>query len=69
MTTVAILDIEGMTCNDCVQTVEKLLLAHQKILKAKASLEENKVHLEVEDDFDFTEAMEIIEEAGFDVVS
>lgn len=41
-----ILDVEGMTCNHCVQTVEKALTKLPGIERSLVDLEKGQVHIE-----------------------
>lgn len=61
------LQIEGMTCNGCVKSINQALSTLEGIIRADVSLEEKKAHVA----FDETKIqadriIEAVEDAGFD---
>ncbi len=62
------LEVEGMSCNHCVQAVEGAL---QEIgAKGKVNLEAKSVDIEYDaDQVDIMKLTDVIEEQGYDVIS
>jgi len=60
-----ILTIEGMTCNHCVQTVQRALSAVPGVQKAEVDLAQQKAFIEFEDPLDLPAAIKAVEEEGY----
>lgn len=64
-----ILDVQGMTCNHCVQSVEKAVGSLDGVADVKVALAEGKVEVQVTDaNMTASKIAECIEEQGFSVV-
>lgn len=59
--------IEGMQCNHCKMTVEKVLNAIEGVIKTEVNLENKSATIESTKEIDNSTIKEIIEEAGFEV--
>ena len=59
--------IEGMQCNHCKMTVEKVLNALEGVIKVEVNLENKSAIIESENEIDDAKIKEVIEEAGFEV--
>ena len=59
--------IEGMQCNHCKMTVEKVLMALNDVIKVEVNLENKSAIIESENEIDDAKITEVIEEAGFEV--
>lgn len=61
--------IEGMQCNHCKMTVEKVLGAIDGVTKVEVNLEKKNAVIESSKEIDNSKIEEVIKEAGFEVVS
>ena len=59
--------IEGMQCNHCKMTVEKVLTALNDVIKVEVNLENKSAIVESKNEIDDAKIKEVIEEAGFEV--
>ncbi len=59
--------IEGMQCNHCKMTVEKVLGALEGVTKVEVSLENKNAIIESSKEIDNNKIEEVIKEAGFTV--
>lgn len=65
----AVLKVEGMSCNHCVQTVEKALGKLTGVEKVKVELADKKVSVDYAEGQVTVDALKsAIEEQGYDVV-
>lgn len=64
-----IISINGMQCNHCKMTVEKVLNTLEEVLSVTVNLEEKTAVIEITKDIDNNKIKEIIEEAGFEVAN
>ncbi|WP_438432744.1 copper chaperone CopZ [Gorillibacterium sp. sgz500922] len=65
----AVLKVEGMSCNHCVQTVEKALGKLSGVEKVKVELADKKVSVDYAEGQVTVDALKsAIEEQGYDVV-
>ncbi|WP_058304196.1 copper chaperone CopZ [Gorillibacterium timonense] len=64
-----VLNVEGMSCNHCVQAVEKALGKLSGVDKVKVELAEKKVSVDYEENQVTVDALKsAIEDQGYDVV-
>lgn len=61
------INIEGMQCNHCKMSVEKVLNSIEGITKVNVSLENKNAKIEANKEIDDNKIKEVIEEAGFKV--
>lgn len=61
------LNVEGMSCNHCVESVMNSLSKVNSISNLSVSLENNTVEFDSDENFDVQMIKNIIEEIGFDV--
>lgn len=59
--------IEGMQCNHCKMTVEKVLSAMEGVTNVEVSLENKTATIESTKEIDENQIKQLIEEAGFEV--
>ena len=64
-----IIKIEGMQCNHCKMTVEKVLGAIDGITKVEVSLENKTATIQMSKEVDDNIVKNVIKEAGFEVKS
>ena len=62
-----IVEIDGMQCNHCKMTVEKVLGALDGVIKAEVNLERKNAIIESEKEIDNNKIIDVITEAGFEV--
>ena len=62
------ISIEGMQCNHCKMTVEKVLGAIEGVTKVEVNLEKKNAVIESSKEIDNSKIEEVIKEAGFTVV-
>ena len=60
-----IITIEGMQCNHCKMTVEKVLGALEGVEKVDVNLESKTATIEISKEVEAAKIKEVIEEAGF----
>ncbi len=60
-----VLSIEGMTCNHCVQSVQKALSQLPGVSKVQVQLTPGKAILSSDQDLDIPEALKAVEEEGY----
>ncbi|TCT39556.1 heavy-metal-associated domain-containing protein [Martelella mediterranea] len=63
------LKIEGMGCAKCTEKVEKALAALDGVSDIKVSLEENAAHFTLSAPASRDQAVEAVEDSGYDVIS
>ncbi len=61
--------IEGMSCGHCVGRVEKALKEEEAVKNVLVNLDEKNAVIELQEEFSDDKLKEIIEDAGYDVVS
>jgi copper ion binding protein len=61
--------IEGMSCGHCVKRVESALNELEGVAQVVVKLEENKAVVELSSDVTDEVLIEVIDDAGYDVVS
>lgn len=61
--------IEGMSCNHCVMHVKNALNEIKGVHEVCVSLEDKNAIIEVEKEIESSKLREVIEDAGYDVVS
>lgn len=61
------IEIEGMQCNHCKMTVEKVLNSIEGVTNVEVSLENKTATLESTKEIDENQIKQLIEEAGFEV--
>lgn len=59
--------IEGMSCNHCKMTVEKVLKEIRGVEKVEVNLNKKEAIIESDRDIDERKIKEVIEEEGFEV--
>lgn len=60
-----VLSIEGMTCNHCVQSVQKALSQVPGVSKVQVQLTPGKAILSSEQELNIPEALKAVEEEGY----
>lgn len=63
-----VIQVEGMSCNHCVNSVEGALKKVPGVVSAKVNLKDKNVTVEHEDGVDVDTLKEAIEDQGYDVV-
>lgn len=63
------IQIEGMQCNHCKMTVEKVLNSIEGIIKAEVNLENKNAIIETKKEVSNNQITQVIEEAGFQVIN
>ena len=64
-----VLTVEGMTCNHCVQSVQKALASIPGVKKAEVNLAQKQVIVQSEGPLDFPAAAKAVEEEGYRIIS
>ena len=60
-----ILNIEGMTCDHCVHTVQQALSSVPGVQKAEVDLAQKKASVTTQDDLNLPAAIKAVEEEGY----
>jgi len=63
------ISIEGMSCNHCKMTVEKVLSALEGVIKVEVDLENKKAILELNKEIEIDKIKQVIESEGFKVIN
>lgn len=64
-----IINIKGMSCENCVKHIEESLGKIDEIDKVKVSLLRNNARVESKEDIDDAKLKKAVEDAGYEVVS
>lgn len=58
--------IDGMGCNHCIESVKKSLNSLENLKVVNVEL--GKATIEIEENYDFSSIIEVLDEAGFEVI-